>query len=53
MSNQTLAIVFRNAHPERTPIKSKLYLLPRNSGDDRPCKSTAATHLDCTAGMAK
>lgn len=30
MSKCTLAIVFRNAHPERTPIRSELYLLPRD-----------------------
>ena len=27
MSNRTLAIVFRNAHPQRSPIHSELYLM--------------------------
>jgi len=29
MSDQTLAIVFRNPHPQRNPIRAKLYLLGR------------------------
>jgi hypothetical protein len=31
MSNRTLAIVFRNAHPQRTPVRSELYLLRGNA----------------------
>ena len=31
MSNRTLAIVFRNAHPHSTPVRSELFLLPRKS----------------------
>ncbi len=38
MSDHTLAVVFRNAHPQRTPICSELQLLRRGSssphGDD-------------------
>ena len=48
MSDHTLAIVFRNAHPQRTPIRSELYLLrdhsssahrdyPDHANSDRPC----------------
>ena len=46
MSDHTLAIVFRNAHPQRTPIRSELYLLrasssahrddPNDANSDRP-----------------
>ena len=38
MSDHTLAIVFRNAHPQRTPIRSELYLL-----GDHSCSA----HRDC------
>jgi hypothetical protein len=27
MSDRTLAIVFRNPHPQRSPMRAKLYLL--------------------------
>jgi hypothetical protein len=30
MPERTLAIVFRNSHPQRSPIRTKLYLLRRD-----------------------
>jgi hypothetical protein len=30
MPDRTLAIVFRNQHPQRSPIRTKLYLLRRD-----------------------
>jgi hypothetical protein len=30
MPDRTLAIVFRNPHPQRSPIRTKLYLLRRD-----------------------
>jgi hypothetical protein len=30
MSDHTLAIVFRNPHPQRSPMRAKLYLLRRD-----------------------
>ena len=38
MSDHTLTIVFRNAHPQRTPISSELYLLRDHS---------SSAHRDC------
>jgi len=31
MPDRTLAIVFRNAHPQRSPVRSELYLLRRDN----------------------
>ena len=30
MPDHTLAIVFRNPHPQRSPMRAKLYLLRRD-----------------------
>jgi len=59
MPNRTLAIVFRNPHPQRSPIRTELHLFRRdgcgvhidfaNQGESRqPEESTAA----CTPGNA-
>ena len=39
MSDSTLAIVFRNPHPQRSPIRSKLYLFQRDG---------SSVHIDYT-----
>ena len=35
MSDPTLAIVFRNPHPQRSPINTELYLLRRDGSCSR------------------
>jgi hypothetical protein len=32
MPDRTLAIVFRNPHPQRSPVRTKLYLLRSDGG---------------------
>jgi hypothetical protein len=39
MPERTLAIVFRNPHPQRSPIRSKLYLFQRDG---------SSVHIDYT-----
>jgi hypothetical protein len=59
MPNRTLAIVFRNPHPQRSPIRTELYLFRRDGSavhidyanqdePHQPEESTAA----CTSGSA-
>jgi hypothetical protein len=35
MSDRTLAIVFRNPNPQRSPIRTELYLFRRNGSSTR------------------
>jgi hypothetical protein len=35
MSDRTLAIAFRNPHPQRSPIRTELYLFRRNGSSTR------------------
>lgn len=44
MSNRTLAIVFRNAHPQRSPIHSELYLV---RGDSSSANRDCPEQADC------
>jgi len=34
MPNHTLAIVFRNPHPQRSPIRTELYLFRRDGSSE-------------------
>ena len=43
MPDHTLAIVFRNPHPQRSPMRAKLYLLGR---DGSSCISITLTKRD-------